>query len=58
VLVENRAASLRAVGHLLDIGHKRIAVLAGNQHNYTGRERLEGYLQALRERNIEIVPDT
>jgi LacI family transcriptional regulator len=57
VLVENRAASARAVGHLLDIGHKRIAVLAGNQHNHTGRERLEGYLQALRERNLEIAPE-
>jgi LacI family transcriptional regulator len=57
VLVENRGASARAVGHLLDIGHTRIAVLAGNQHNHTGRERLEGYLQALRERNVEIVPE-
>ena len=30
VLIENRAASARAVGHLLDIGHTRIAVLAGS----------------------------
>jgi LacI family transcriptional regulator len=57
VLVENRAASARAVGHLLDIGHTRIAVLAGNLRDYTGGQRLEGYLQAMRERGIEIVPD-
>ena len=57
VLVENRAASARAVGHLLDIGHTRIAVLVGNRRNYTGRERLEGYAQAMRERDVEILPE-
>ena len=57
VLVENQAASERAVGHLLDTGHTRIAVLAGNPGNYTARERLEGYVQAVRQRGIEIVPD-
>jgi LacI family transcriptional regulator len=57
VLVENRAASARAVGHLLDVGHTRIAVFAGASHNYTGRERLEGYFQAMRERGVEIVPE-
>ena len=50
-------ASARAVGHLLDIGHTRIAVLAGDRRNYTGRERLEGYVQAMRERDVEIPPE-
>ncbi len=57
VLVENRAASARAVGHLLDIGHTRIAVLSGNTRDYAGRQRLEGYLQAMRGRDLEIVPE-
>jgi LacI family transcriptional regulator, galactose operon repressor len=57
VLIENRAASARAVEHLLDIGHTRIAVLAGNMRNSAGRERLEGYIQAMRDRDVEIVPD-
>ena len=57
VFVENRAASYRAVTHLLDIGHRRVAVLAGAQHNYTGRERLAGYTQALGERGISVEPD-
>lgn len=56
VLVENRSASARAVGHLLDIGHTRIAALAGSLHDYTGRERLDGYLQAMREHGIEVPP--
>ena len=57
VLVENRAACARAVGHLVDIGHTRIAVIAGSAENFTGRERLEGSLQAMRERGLQIDPE-
>lgn len=53
VFVENRAASQRIVRHLLDLGHSRIAVLAGAQYSFTGRERLQGYLDAMREAGIE-----
>jgi LacI family transcriptional regulator len=57
VVVENRAASFRAVTHLLDIGHSRIAVLTGNIGDWTGGERFEGYRQAMLSRGIEIDPD-
>ncbi|MEO8756798.1 MAG: LacI family DNA-binding transcriptional regulator [Devosia sp.] len=57
VLVENRAASYRAVSHLLDIGHTRIAVLTGHTGNWTGRERYEGYRQAMTSRGVEVDPD-
>jgi LacI family transcriptional regulator len=57
VLVENRAASARAVGHLLDIGHTRVAVVTGNVRNYAGQERFDGYLQAMRERGLEPPPE-
>jgi LacI family transcriptional regulator len=57
VLIENKAASARAVGHLLDIGHTRIAVLAGSKQNSAGRERLDGYMRAMRSRDIAIVPE-
>jgi LacI family transcriptional regulator len=57
VLVENRAASFRAVTHLLDIGHTRIAILTGNIDDWTGRERFEGYRQAMLGRGVEIDPD-
>lgn len=57
VLVENRAASFRAVSHLLDIGHQRIAVLTGNADDYTGRERYEGYRQAMESRGLAVNPD-
>jgi LacI family transcriptional regulator len=57
VFVENRAASFRAVCHLLDIGHTKVAVLTGDTKVFAGRERYEGYRQALISRGIEINPD-
>lgn len=57
VVVENRAASFRAVTHLIDIGHTRIGVLTGNVADWTGGERFEGYRQALLSRGIAINPD-
>ena len=54
VFVENRAASFRAVCHLLDIGHRNIAVVTGDARNWTGQERLEGYRQAIKSRGVEI----
>jgi len=57
VVVENRAASYRAVTHLLDIGHSRIAVLTGNSNDWNGRERFEGYRQAMIGRGYDLNPD-
>lgn len=57
VLVENRAASARAVSHLLDIGHRRVAVLAGSTNHFSGRERLAGYMQAMAEHEIKVLPE-
>jgi len=57
VFVENRTASYRAVSHLLDIGHTRIAVLTGDIGTWTGRERFEGYRQAMTGRGLAIDPD-
>ena len=57
VFVEHRAASFRAVCHLLDIGHTKVAVLTGETKVFAGRERFEGYRQALLSRGIEINPD-
>lgn len=57
VLVENRGACMRAVGHLLDIGHTRVAILAGDMTTFTARERLQGCLDAMQEHGIEPNPD-
>ncbi|KKB13480.1 LacI family transcriptional regulator [Devosia geojensis] len=46
VLADNRRASARAVAHLLDLGHKRVATLHGNLRDSAGRERLAGFHDA------------
>ena len=56
VFVENQAASFRAVSYLLDIGHSRVAVLTGDTKVTAGRQRYEGYRQALLSRGFEIDP--
>jgi len=36
-----------AMEHLIELGHRRIAMVGANERNSTGTERLEGYLKAL-----------
>jgi LacI family transcriptional regulator, galactose operon repressor len=47
-------SSYVATGHLLSLGHKRIAFLAGPQVSPWAQERFEGYRRALREAGIEV----
>ncbi|WNI14503.1 LacI family DNA-binding transcriptional regulator [Actinacidiphila sp. ITFR-21] len=47
VTVDNRAGAQRAVTHLLDRGHRRIAYLGDRYEIWTQRERYTGYLAAL-----------
>ncbi len=42
VIIDNFAAGFASAKHLLDLGHRRIAVIAGPQHTLTGRDRLRG----------------
>lgn len=46
-----------AVEHLFDLGHRRIAHLAGPQDLSTGFERYRGYLEALKAHGMEVDPD-
>jgi LacI family transcriptional regulator len=52
VFVNNRAVSQRAVNHLIDLGHRRIAILSGSHRDSSGLERFEGYAAALAEHGI------
>lgn len=51
-----RAAEL-AVGHLHDLGHRRIGLLAGPVGNTPADRRVEGFVQALQQRGIEDAED-
>ncbi len=47
VFVNNRQASRHGVEHLLGLGHRRIAIISGNERDTAGQLRLGGYIDAI-----------
>lgn len=56
VLVDNRQGARLAAEHLIRLGHRRIATIAGPPHLTTGRERMEGFRASLEAAGIGL-PD-
>ena len=54
VETDDISASFAATRHLIELGHKRIAFLAGPNAAPSSVERLEGYRRALREAGVEL----
>lgn len=54
VIVDDYTGAYKAVKHLIDAGCKRIAHLATSQELLIGRNRRNGYLQALKDNGIEV----
>lgn len=54
VRTDNYAASLQAVSHFFHQGRRNIGMIAGPQQYTPGRERYEGYVQALTEYHLAI----
>ncbi|OXM15482.1 LacI family DNA-binding transcriptional regulator [Paenibacillus herberti] len=48
IIGESREGARRLVEHLLELGHRRIALLGGSQDVSTARERHAGYREALK----------
>jgi LacI family transcriptional regulator len=57
VYVENVKGAYTATMHLISLGHKRIGMLNASLRSQPGRERLEGFMQAMREAGMEIDPE-
>jgi LacI family transcriptional regulator len=51
--VDNRTGSRLAIDHLVERGHRRIALIGGPEDNLDALERREGYRQALAAHGIE-----
>jgi LacI family transcriptional regulator/LacI family repressor for deo operon, udp, cdd, tsx, nupC, and nupG len=54
VEVDNYRGAHEAVTHLIDKGHKSIALIEGRSEVSTSRERRRGYLDALAERGVAV----
>ncbi len=54
VLIDNYAAGYKATKHLIEQGCKRIAHFAGAQHRNVYKDRMNGYLDALKEHNLPV----
>jgi len=54
VTVADRHGGFLAAEHLIDLGHRRIGVIAGPRHASTAWDRTQGYLDALRRYGIEV----
>ena len=57
VVLDNFAGGYMAADHLLDLGHRRIAVIAGSFSASTARERIEGTRKALADRDLTLDPE-
>ena len=54
VTVDDREAARRAVEHMIGLGHREIAHVAGTEEVAIGRERRAGYEEALRAHGIDV----
>lgn len=55
--IDNRAGALLAVRHLVSLGHRRIAHIAGPPDQADARDRFSGYRQALEEVGLRFEPN-
>ncbi len=53
VKIDNRMAAYRAMSAIIENNHKKIAVIA-SAREYTGRERYQGFMEAVTKAGIEI----
>jgi LacI family transcriptional regulator len=52
ISIENVKGAQAVVEHLIGLGHRRVATIAGPLHNIDARQRLEGYRAALRDAGL------
>jgi LacI family transcriptional regulator len=56
ITTDNALGAEMAVNHLISRGHKKIALLAGPQRSWTGKNRLQGFQTGLRKHGLESDP--
>ncbi|QIR15193.1 LacI family DNA-binding transcriptional regulator [Shewanella aestuarii] len=54
VLVNDRHGAVEITQHLIDLGHKHIGFLSGDQQHESTKERLQGFKHALSNNNLDV----
>lgn len=57
VLTDHATGMLQATTYLLELGHRRIAMITGGNEIRPGRERLRGFTEAFQRRRLEVPLD-
>lgn len=57
VHIDNLTAAFEAVNHLYQLGHRRIACIAGPEQMPLSHYRLQGYIQSLRRNGLTVAPE-
>jgi len=55
--IDDRSAAAEITRHLIDLGHRRIAIIRGDATHSSNNKRWEGFRQALDEAGLELHPD-
>ena len=57
VAIDNGGGARQVVSHLIGLGHRRIAMVTGPEHNGDSRQRREGYCRALADAGLFTTPE-
>ncbi|ABV35818.1 Alanine racemase [Shewanella sediminis HAW-EB3] len=57
VLVNDKHGAVSITQHLIELGHKNIAFLSGDQHHESTKERLAGFTEAMENNHLAIKKD-
>lgn len=56
VTTDNVSGARKAVEHLIGLGHKKIGMINGHGKAFVSQKRLEGYVEALKEHGLPVIP--
>jgi LacI family transcriptional regulator len=54
VVIDNELAAYRAARHLIDLGHERVAAIAGPETTVTGSGRIKGFRKAIQGAHLSL----
>ncbi len=55
--VDNRTGAYQGVLYAIHTGHRRVATITGPRNTVSGMDRYQGYLDALHERGLPLIPE-